>query len=56
MRKLLRRNAEDLTGEPHTLLVTELTRTGTNGRQILAAWRAKGKSADVTPSGSGRST
>lgn len=41
IRKLLRMNAEDLTDEQRALLKCELTRMGTFGKQILAAWHAK---------------
>jgi len=41
VRKLLRRNKEDLTPEQLTLLTGELTLMGTYGKQILAGWRAK---------------
>lgn len=41
VRKLLRRNAEDLTSEQNTLITSELTAMGTFGKQILAAWHAK---------------
>jgi transposase len=41
VRKLLRRNKEDLTAEQRTLLKTELEYMGTYGRQIHAAWQAK---------------
>lgn len=41
VRKLLRRNAEDLDASQHNFLVRELTWMGTFGKQILAAWQAK---------------
>ncbi|WP_459185710.1 ISL3 family transposase [Streptomyces sp.] len=41
VRKLLRRNKEDLTEEQHTLLKAELGHMGTYGRQIYAGWQAK---------------
>jgi transposase len=41
VRKLLRRNKEDLTEEQLTLLKVELDHMGTYGRQIYAAWQAK---------------
>jgi transposase len=41
VRKLLRRNKEDLTEEQRSLLKTELEYMGTYGRQIHAAWQAK---------------
>ncbi|MFH9970134.1 transposase [Streptomyces mirabilis] len=41
VRKLLRRNREDLTEDQRTLLRTELDYMGTYGRQIYAAWQAK---------------
>ncbi|MGH3312266.1 MAG: ISL3 family transposase [Streptomyces sp.] len=41
VRKLLRRNKEDLTPEPLALLYGELTLMGTYGKQILAGWKAK---------------
>jgi transposase len=41
VRKLLRRNAEDLDEGQRDLLVRELTWMGTYGKQILAAWQAK---------------
>jgi transposase len=41
VRKLLRRNKEDLTPGQHDLLISELTSMGTYGRQILAGWQAK---------------
>ena len=47
VRKLLRRNAEDLTGEQLELLTTELTMMGTFGKQILAAWRGKELLRDI---------
>ena len=42
-RRLLRRNAEDLTGQQRDTLEPDLTDIGTYGRQILAAWKAKEK-------------
>jgi transposase len=47
VRKLLRRNAEDLTSEQHQLLVDELTSMGTYGKQILAGWKAKELLRDI---------
>jgi transposase len=47
VRKLLRRNKEDLTPEQHNLLISELTLMGTYGRQILAGWQAKELLRDV---------
>jgi transposase len=41
VRKLLRRNKEDLTAAQHELLRTELMQMGTYGRQIYEAWQAK---------------
>ncbi|MEV0495272.1 ISL3 family transposase [Streptomyces atratus] len=41
VRKLLRRNKEDLTEDQRTLLKVELDHMGTYGRQIFAAWKAK---------------
>ncbi|WP_338674649.1 ISL3 family transposase [Streptomyces sp. SCSIO 30461] len=41
VRKLLRRNKEDLTEDQRLLLKTELEYMGTYGRQIHAAWQAK---------------
>ncbi|MDJ0347665.1 ISL3 family transposase [Streptomyces sp. H10-C2] len=41
VRKLLRRNKEDLTPEQLTALKGELTQMGTYGRQIHQAWQAK---------------
>ena len=41
VRKLLRRNKEDLTKEQRALLKVELDHMGTYGRQIYAAWQAK---------------
>jgi transposase len=41
VRKLLRRNKEDLTEDQHILLKCELDHMGTYGRQIYAAWKAK---------------
>jgi hypothetical protein len=41
VRKLLRRNKEDLTEDQLTLLKVELDYMGTYGRQIYAAWKAK---------------
>jgi transposase len=41
VRKLLRRNKEDLATEQHHFLISELTSMGTYGRQILAGWQAK---------------
>lgn len=41
VRKLLRRNKEDLTGEQLALLERELTDMGTYERQILDGWSAK---------------
>src|SRR5581483_4116321 len=41
VRKLLRRNMEDLTGEQLATLASELTGMGTYGKQILDAWKAK---------------
>ena len=41
VRKLLRRNQEDLTGEQLAVLKSELTDMGTYGKQILDAWKAK---------------
>ncbi len=41
VRKLLRRNKEDLTEDQRTLLKAELDHMGTYGRQIYAAWKAK---------------
>jgi transposase len=41
VRKLLRRNKEDLTTDQLTTLEIELTGMGTYGRQILDAWKAK---------------
>jgi len=41
VRKLLRRNKEDLTQAQLDLLKTELTQMGTYGRQIHDAWQAK---------------
>lgn len=41
VRKLLRRNKEDLTHAQLDLLKTELTQMGTYGRQIHEAWQAK---------------
>jgi transposase len=41
VRKLLRRNKEDLTEEQRSLLRAELEYMGTYGRQIYAAWQAK---------------
>jgi transposase len=41
VRKLLRRNKEDLSPEQHSLLTAELTSMGTFGKQILAGWKAK---------------
>lgn len=41
VRKLLRRNKEDLTEEQRRLLKAELEYMGTYGRQIHAAWQAK---------------
>lgn len=41
VRKLLRRNKEDLTDEQRELLKTELEHMGTYGRQIYAAWQGK---------------
>jgi len=41
VRKLLRRNKEDLTPDQHALLTAELNHMGTYGRQIHAAWQAK---------------
>jgi transposase len=41
VRKLLRRNKEDLTQDQLTLLKAELDHMGTYGRQIYAAWQAK---------------
>jgi transposase len=41
VRKLLRRNKEDLSEEQLTLLKSELHHMGTYGRQIYAAWQAK---------------
>lgn len=41
VRKLLRRNKEDLSEEQLTLLNAELDHMGTYGRQIYAAWQAK---------------
>ncbi len=41
VRKLLRRNKEDLSTDQLTTLQTELTGMGTYGKQILDAWRAK---------------
>ena len=46
-RRSLRSNAEDLTSEQLTAMERELTRAGTYGRQILAAWRAKEKLRDL---------
>jgi transposase len=41
VRKLLRRNQEDLTASQLATLKAELTGMGTYGKQILDAWRAK---------------
>jgi len=41
VRKLLRRNKEDLSPAQLTTLKTELTQMGTYGRQIYEAWQAK---------------
>ncbi|MGW3635127.1 ISL3 family transposase [Streptomyces sp. NPDC005122] len=41
VRKLLRRNKEDLTEDQHILLKEELEHMGTYGRQVYAAWQAK---------------
>ncbi len=41
VRKLLRRNKEDLTEDQRVLLWTELDYMGTYGRQIYAGWQAK---------------
>jgi len=41
VRKLLRRNKEDLTEDQLGLLVNELTAMGTYGKQIYQAWQAK---------------
>jgi transposase len=41
VRKLLRRNAEDLSRAQRDLLKAELTRMGTYGRQVHEAWQAK---------------
>jgi transposase len=41
VRKLLRRNQEDLTADQLATLKAELTGMGTYGKQILDAWRAK---------------
>ncbi|MFJ7945071.1 transposase [Streptomyces sp. NPDC096354] len=41
VRKLLRRNKEDLTPTQHALIAAELTQMGTYGRQILAGRRAE---------------
>ncbi|TJZ99790.1 transposase, partial [Actinacidiphila oryziradicis] len=41
VRRLLRRNEEDLSPAQLTFLETELTQMGTYGRQIHEAWRAK---------------
>lgn len=41
VRKLLRRNKEDLTGEQRELLKAELESMGTYGKQIYAAWQGK---------------
>lgn len=41
VRKLLRRNKEDLTEAQRSLLKAELEYMGTYGRQIYAAWQAK---------------
>jgi transposase len=41
VRKLLRRNKEDLTQDQLTILRAELDHMGTYGRQIYAAWQAK---------------
>jgi transposase len=41
VRKLLRRNKEDLTKKQRALLKAELDHMGTYGRQIYAAWQAK---------------
>ena len=41
VRKLLRRNKEDLTAEELATLTGELTGMGTYGKQILDGWRAK---------------
>ncbi|WP_326701797.1 ISL3 family transposase [Streptomyces sp. NBC_01754] len=47
VRKLLRRNAEDLTPEQHRTLTNELTVMGTYGKQILAGWKTKELLRDV---------
>jgi transposase len=47
VRKLLRRNKEDLTEEQLTLLKAELEYMGTCGRQIHAAWQAKERLRDL---------
>ncbi|WP_173264610.1 transposase [Streptomyces pacificus] len=41
VRKLLRRNKEDLTEDQRTIRKVELDHLGTYGRQIHAAWKAK---------------
>ena len=41
VRKLLRRNKEDLTSQQLATLIAELTDMGTYGKQILDGWRAK---------------